>query len=450
MPDEINASTEPGTPTDSVTSGDATSSATGQATGTEGQSTAAGVTTPAPVDDGIDIGWSFEDAPAEVPAIPDNDDDIQELLKDPQLDPARTPGLVEALRNARKDSREARQQFNQFRNERQQLEQAFEQFGGFDGARQTLDLVTNLFNAPQEATVPFLQNLFEQAYPTYQSVFDNVIEADPNYAIQRLQALGALPADLTEQRTGTLDQETLNSIPEHLRDVAKSLPAEYLEDLLLQPDTIRNFNLEREAKLREMDATQRQQAEASWNHQLQQAQTQGRNAVDALTDQYEKKHYSELGKWAPFGPDQSDLNQDLHRDIVEGAFSKLLEDQKFSQMFDDINRMMREAPLRRLHKEALAADQDERKARQLAMQFNARLGQLISTRVKAYNRVFENDRKWREYERSTAPTRTEIPGQSTQAGSNGRVRTLNERGEISDEYTAQLTRDIRARLSQGG
>lgn len=450
MPDEINASTEPSTPTDSAGTTDVSTSASAAGEGTQAQPSAPGATTPEPTDDGINIGWSFEDAPAESPTIPENDDDIQELLKDPKLDPARTPGLVEALRNARKDSREVRGQFKQFQTDRQQLEQAFEPYGGFDGARQTLDVVTNLFNDPQAATVPFLQNLFEQAYPTYQSVFDNVIEADPQYAIQRLQALGALPGDLTQARPGAIDAETLNSIPEHLRDVAKSLPAEYLEDLLLQPESIRDFNLEREAKLRQMDATQRQQAEASWKYQTQQAEAQGRQAFDTLTDQYETKHYQELGKWAPFGPDQSNLNQNLHSDIVEGAYAELLKDQKYRAMHDDIQRMLNEAPLRRLQKEILVADQDERKARQLAMQFNARLGQVISARVKAYNGVFEDARKWREHQRSTAPHRTEIAGQSAKVDSNGRVRTLNERGEISDEYTAELTRSIQARLRSGG
>lgn len=449
MPDEISASTESSTPADSV-SNDATSSATGAGTGeTTGQPSGEGATTPTTTDD-INIGWTLDEQPAIGSLIPENDDDIQELLKDPKLDPARTPGLVEALRNARKDSREIRGQFKQYQTDRQQLEQAFEPYGGLQGAQQTLDVVTNLFDNPETATVPFLQNLFERAYPTYQSVFDNVIEADPNYAIQRLQALGALPADLTQTRPGSIDQETLQTIPENLREVAKSLPAEYLEDLLLQPENIRNFNLEREARMRQLDANQRAQAEQAWTSQVQQAQTQGRESFDALNDQYEQRHYQELDKWAPYGPDQPELNHDLHRDIVEGAFSKLLQEPKFEQMYRDIQRMLNEAPLRRLHKEALAAEQDERKARQYAMQLNSRLGQLISARVKAHNDVFADARKWREYQKSSAPQRTEIPGQSAKVDSNGRVRTLNERGEISDEYVAELTRTVKSRLSQGG
>jgi hypothetical protein len=64
--------------------------------------------------------------------------------------------------------------------------------------------------------------------------------------------------------------------------------------------------------------------------------------------------------------------------VMEGAMANVLRDQKFAQMYTDAEQLLKNAPLRALQGERIAASQDERRGRALAMQFNARLRQVSS------------------------------------------------------------------------
>jgi hypothetical protein len=440
MDDFSTASTETSTP--DVSSSQATDVAAASNTGAGEQTAAtqvpqADATAPAAADNGINVGWTLDDeAEVEPNAIPEDDSDLDALQQDPALDPARTPGLVSAIKQARTENRNLSRELAQLK----QQSTAFDEYGGFEGVKEGLNLVNQLFMATPEngGTVPVLSTLYQQAFPVYEQLVGDVARSNPDYVIAQLQQLGHLPAQLSQQPSASLDTETLSTIPEHLRDVAKSLPANVMEDLLLQPEEVRDWTLERERKLQEMDANQRQASEQQWNQQVTAAKQQGYEAVANLSKQYEDAHYAQLAKWNPFGPENSESNTRLYKSMVEGAMADLLGDQKFAQMYQDAQGLLSAAPMRKLRNEGAYASQDEMKARGMAAQFNTRLGQMIRARVKEMDSVFKDARAFREQQRQNAPNRTEISGMSTQISGNGKVNALDGKGKISDQYIQSL------------
>src|SRR5215470_15566566 len=108
MPEELNANTEGGTPSpnDVGATGAGGDSAIGQ------QATDPGQTTPQPAAEEFSAGWTFEDQP-EAQSIPDGDDDLQGMTTDPNLDQTRVPGLVEAIKTARAEARQANKDLKQ-------------------------------------------------------------------------------------------------------------------------------------------------------------------------------------------------------------------------------------------------------------------------------------------------------------------------------------------------
>lgn len=440
MDETFSASTETSAP--DVSSAPSVDTASASSTGA-GEQTAvtqvpqADATAPAATDDQIDVGWSLDDeAEVEPNTVPEDDSDLEALQQDPALDPARTPGLVSAIKQARTENRNLSRELAQLK----QQSTVFDEYGGFEGVKEGLNLVNQLFQATPEngGTVPVLSTLYQQAFPVYEQLVGDVARSNPEYVIAQLQQLGHLPAEFSQQPGASLDSETLSTIPEHLRDVAKSLPANVMEDLLLQPEEVRDWTLERERKLQEMDANQRQASEQQWNQQVAAAQQQGYEAVANLSKQYEDAHYAQLAKWNPFGPESSESNTRLYKSMVEGAMADLLGDQKFAQMYQDAQKLLSAAPMRKLRNEGAFASQDEMKARGMAAQFNTRLGQMIRERVKEMDSVFKDARAFREQQRQNAPNRTEISGMSTQISGNGKVNALNSKGKITDQYIQSL------------
>lgn len=447
MDDNLSASTETSTPEVSSTPSADVAAASNPGAGeqTATQIPQADATASVATDDQIDVGWSLDDeAEVEPNVIPEDDSDLEELQKEPGLDPARTPGLVAAIKQARAENRKLAQEAATLR----QQSTVFEPYGGYEGVKEGLNLVNQLFMSTPETggTVPVLSTLYNQAFPVYEQLVGDVARSNPEYVIAQLQQLGHLPAEISQQPSASLDTETLSTIPEHLRDVAKSLPANVMEDLLLQPEEVRDWTLERERKLQEMDFNQRQAAEQQWNQQVATAKQQGYEAVANLSKQYEDAHYAQLAKWTPFGTDSPESNTRLYKSMVEGAMAELLGDQKFAQMYQDAQSLLSTAPMRKLRNEGAFASQDEVKARGLAAQFNTRLGQMIRERVKEMDSVFRDARAFREQQRQNAPNRTEIPGIGTQISGNGKVNALNDKGKISDQYIQSLVERLPAQV----
>ncbi len=452
MPEEFSASTESVSAPDSGGSPAAATAASGESVSDVSTQPASlpetgEATLPPPADAPIGAGWSLESAlGAETveSQLPNEDADIEAMLGEPGLDPERTPGLVRALRDARAQIKNLNGQSSQARQQLQQLQSQWEQWGGADGVSQSMQLLTGLIADPQQGPTAFLNQISESALPSYWAIADDFVANESGYLIEKLQERGLLPTAQPAQAIASpvLDADTLASIPEHLRDTAKRLALEkpdVLEDMLLRPEGVRNFDLERELKLAQMDETQQAQARAQWEAQVQTAQNEGMQSVRSLSDQFEATHYQELAKWQPFGPDGAELNQTLYTDIVEGALAHMLKDQKFGQMHDDAVRMLSTAPLLRLHREGLKAADEERKARGLAAQFNARLGQLIAQRVKALDSVFRKARQFDELNRNNTPQRTEVPGAAaTASNSSSGVPRLNPDGSLSKEYVREL------------
>lgn len=388
-------------------------------------------------DDGISVDWSWDDDDAAPTSDEEETEDYEALAQDPSLDQTKVPGLVQALRSARTAERERTKALRQY-------ETQLEAYGGVEGALESLQLVNTLFSGEPQGTTQFLTALYDNAQPAYEQLVTDAISYNPDYAIAQLQQMGRLPADLASTITpsNSLDAETLSDIPEHLRETAKNLPSSVMDDLLLQTEEVRNYHLEREMRMQQLDMAQRQQVEQQYQAAFQQAQQAGYQQVVGLTQQYEKAHYDQLAKWQPYGPgeENSAKNQAVYGMVMEGAMANVLRDQKFAQMYTDAEQLLKNAPLRALQGERIAASQDERRGRALAMQFNARLGQVLREQVRELNEVYKGYRAYQQMS-GQMPNRREIPGSTVSSGSNRGA--LGPDGKASNEFLEQLAAQIK-------
>ncbi len=388
-------------------------------------------------DDGISVDWSWDDDDAAPTSDEEETEDYEALAQDPSLDQTKVPGLVQALRSARTAERERTKALRQY-------ETQLEAYGGVEGALESLQLVNTLFSGEPQGTTQFLTALYDNAQPAYEQLVTDAISYNPDYAIAQLQQMGRLPADLASAITpsNSLDAETLSDIPEHLRETAKNLPSSVMDDLLLQTEEVRNYHLEREMRMQQLDMAQRQQVEQQYQAAFQQAQQTGYQQVVGLTQQYEKAHYDQLAKWQPYGPgeENSTKNQAVYGMVMEGAMANVLRDQKFAQMYTDAEQLLKNAPLRALQGERIAASQDERRGRALAMQFNARLGQVLREQVRELNEVYKGYRAYQQMS-GQMPNRREIPGSTVSSGSNRGA--LGPDGKASNEFLEQLAAQIK-------
>lgn len=437
MEDFFSASTDSPAPVESgEQSPIASASDTGAGVDTSGNPTAS-ATPETPTETPIDAGWRWEEE--EQPASSeDTDEDIQALTQDPALDQEKVPGLVQALRSARQAERERAKELKGI----QETLATFDNYGGIEGATEALGLVNRLITGGTEGTTEFLQGLYDAAQPAYVQLVTDAIRYNPDYAIEQLREMGKLPTDFTAQQPNTLDDSTLASIPENLRDTAKKMPPAILEDLLLQADEVRNFHLERQRQLDQLETEAKQQAETQWKQQWDGAAQEGQKLVEQVSTQYEQAHYAQLAKWQPYGPgpENDAKNQAVYGEMVEGAMATILGDQKFAQMYRDAAQLMANAPLRRQQGEKLAAQQDEQRARALAAQFNTRLGQILRERVKERNEVYKGYRAYLESQRGAIPQRREIAG-STTITNNG-SSALGPDGKASPQFLEQLAAQI--------
>lgn len=445
-----NASTESAAPASSASHQDGATATSASSAGvsesttqTQDQSTTQ-QTAAQGTEQSIDIGWqlNLEDDAEQTPAdtIPESDDDLDQLSKEPGLDQVKVPGLVDAIRTARKNVKERSDEVRQLREQLTQRDSELEEFGGVEGIKQLISPLTPFLHNQPGSAEQLLTGIWRQSEPAYTSLIDALVEHEKDYILKALDKVGALPesTQTITQTTPVLTSEQLAKIPEHLRETAKRMAVEqpaWLEDVLIQNDELRNFNLERELKLSSLDQKQQDFERQQWSSKVEAAQTEGTQSFSNLTKQYEATNYRELAKWTPFGKENTAANQRLYRNFVEGAFSELLQDKTFGEMYADAERMLAEAPLKRLHGQAYEADTDERNARKLAFQFNARLGQVVGERVKEMSSIFSDAFKWRESQRKDVTERKEIPGQGLVSTPNGaKVSALNAQGKISDEF----------------
>lgn len=388
-------------------------------------------------DDGISVDWSWEDDDAAPTSDEEETEDYDALAQDPSLDQAKVPGLVQALRSARTAERERTKALRQY-------ETQLEAYGGVEGALESLQLVNTLFSGEPQGTTQFLTALYDNAQPAYEQLVTDAISYNPDYAIAQLQQMGRLPADLgsTAIPSNSLDAETLSDIPEHLRETAKNLPSSVMDDLLLQTEEVRNYHLEREMRMQQLDMAQRQQVEQQYQAAFQQAQQTGYQQVVDLTQRYEKAHYDQLAKWQPYGPGEENAtkNQAIYGMVMEGAMANVLRDPKFAQMYTDAEQLLKNSPLRSLQGERIAASQDERRGRALAMQFNARLGQVLREQVRELNEVYKGYRAYQQMS-GQMPNRKEIPGSTVSSGNSRGA--LGPDGKASNEFLEQLAAQIR-------
>lgn len=415
---------------------------------TQGQQTAdtsqqtQGQTAPEAGQEEFSAGWNFDDEGEPQSAIPEADDDIQGMLEDPNLDQKQVPKLVEDLRGARQEARQNRAEIKQLREQIAKLEE----YGGLEAVGQTVGLVNGFVHNPEEGTLPFLQELATKATPAYWEMVKSLVQYEPDNLIAMLQEAGKLP-NAQQQPVSALTADDWARIPAELHDIAKQIPVnELLNWLDNGNDQTLQMMLSTQKELSELKGAQRQQAEKEWRTAVQQAEQQAAQTIQQIGDQHRKAHLAQLSKWQPFGPQAEKQNQALYGMVLEGAWATLLSEEKWVSLYRQAEKGLKNAPMRRLNNEHLAADADEREARKAVAQINARLGQIMKEKIShpeyGLNSVFRDARQWREYQRQSAPERKEIPGISSTAsngGSSNGASALDENGNISDGFMARLT-----------
>ena len=445
MPDEVNANTE-GSATPSPDNVGATgaggeSAAGGQVESTQGQ------TAPVSPAEELSAGWTFEDQPDPANAIPDSDDDLQGMMNDPGLNPEATPGLVEAIKTARAEARQFKAELKELRDNSAKLDQ----YGGYEQIEQTMSIVNGLLHTPETGALQFLQAVARDAEPAYWAMIDNLVQHAPDNLVAALQKAGKIPDTQHATAAGQLTADDWARIPQELREHAKQVPINQLIEWLDKgTDESLIYNLQREAKLSQLDSQQRNQAEQSWRQARQEAETQGKAAVDQIADQYEKAHLAQLAKWQPFGPEAGEQNQLLYRSILEGAHATLLADPQWRDTYQRAVDALQNAPMRKLNNEHFAAASDERDAKAAAMRYNARLGQVMRSQIQMLDSIFRDARAYRESQRSEIPQRTEISGMSTQAGANGAPATLTKDGKINPAYLDHMIAGLPGQSARQG
>lgn len=454
MPEDFdNASIDSAAPaesgvTDTPSATSAGSEGAGVDAGAVPQSTGEASATPA-ADTSIDIGWSFDDGDEgqqqdAYSSIPENDDDIEQLSQEPGVDPDKLPGVVTALKTARGRVRELDAELRQFQNHNQ----ALAEYGGVEGVKAVIEPFAPLLRGEEGGAEKLLDALWNHAQPAYQRLADAIINLEPEYVIGKLQAAGKLPEASANaahaQTSALLTPDVLASIPEHLHDTAKRLAQEQpavLDDLLLQNDEVRNYHLDREGKLMQLSDAEAAKERTAYENSVKAAQLEGVRSVQDLSKQYEEAHFRELNKWKPYGNDE-EANTEFRREVVEGAFAKILGDQKFAQMYTDVQKALEQAPMMRLRGETLRADQMERMARQQAMQFNTRLGQLMKARIDRHNALLGKARSYDDQQRQNIPRRTEISRNSNDVKTGNRSSTLDSNGRLSASYLEDIANSI--------
>lgn len=402
-------------------------------------------------------GWSLDDEQQEPAEETDlTEEQVQQYLTDPRLNQEKAPTLLEDLRQARSQRNELRTEVRQLREQLGQLDQ----FGGLEGINRMVGLgLGNLMANPglkakddpsvSANALGFLSSLYQQSAPAYEAMVDTLVAKDPDFVLDALRLAGKLP-EMPAIRAGSIDPEILKSIPEHLHEQYKAMDPEIRDEYDLMTTAARNFALEQQLKIGKLEGDAQARAKAEWDARVTQAKSDGEKLVEDISSQYEKAHNAELNKWQPLGPDNPEANQLLHRIIIEGAFAKLMEEEQYAKMFTDTLGYLKNAPMRRLHNEKYAADEDERNGRNYAGRFNTRLGQvmkdLIKNPVYGLDSVFRDARQWREHQRQQAPDRKEIPGAGASAvngDSQKKGSNLNADGTLSDGFMSRVKQTVK-------
>jgi len=406
-----------------------TANAAGDSAGQQAIET--GQAAPASTAEELSAGWTFDEQPEQQSAIPDGDDDLQGMMSDPNLDQTKTPGLVEAIKTARAEARQYKAELKQLRESSAKLEK----FGGWEGIESTMGIVNGLLHTPAEGAVPFWNTLAKDAQPAYWASIETLARYAPDDLINVMRHVGVLPTEQQATGTGQLNAEDWARIPQELRATANQIPVNQLIEWLDKgTDESLLFNLQTHKELADLRGSQRSQAEQNWRQATQEAETQGKQAVDQITEQYESAHLAQLAKWQPFGPEAGEQNQQLYRAILEGAHATLLADPQWNKTYEDTVTKLQNAPMRKLNNEHFAAGADERDARAAAMRYNARLGQVMRGMISSLDSVFRDARAYRESQRSQIPQRTEISGVSSTVGSNGEPARLTKDGKVSNQW----------------
>ena len=322
---------------------------------------------------------------------------------------------------------------------------ALQQYGGVEGAVGTLQVVDQLISGTEEGVTSFLQTMYESAQPAYAKLVDQVIAFNPEYAVQQLQAAGYIPADLNPldappPAISSIEPEVLESIPEHLRQVALSLPAEVQEDLNMMSDAVRNQTLAEKKELQDMRNAIQQQQQQQQQQRYEEAVRSGAEQREQLLAQLENGHMQVLSKWQPWGPDAQADNQMLYESLLEGTMRTVLADAKYAQMYRDFNQLMSEAPLKALEGNKMAANTMTQQARGLAAQFNVQFSRELQSRVSKFDKVFRGSRGSQSAQ-TAAPVRKEVRGSVISDGK--KVSAIGPDGQATDEFLNSLVASLK-------
>jgi hypothetical protein len=278
--------------------------------------------------------------------------------------------------------------------------------------RESLAVLSDLLNPKSEhGPKNFLISLQRSAPQIFEKLQDVLIDSDRNYAVERLMLNGALPSALY-LGPRELPHEDLMLVPQVYHQTLQSLPPAVYEHVMQMRPSEREFFLKTEADLQHRYAQMSQQQQAHYQSALVEAVNNGRKEAQALSQIYEREHYAWLEKNCRLF-DKS-ANTVVHQALIESAFAVVLGQPRFVEIYNVAHELLAKAFVWDMHGDRQRANDALQTARQLAAQFNSRLGQEIRNRTKELEQAI-NARVGKEVEKIVAEL-AQPKGAATAAG----------------------------------
>ena len=214
--------------------------------------------------------------PAADSGIPENDDDLASLSET-----ERTP-----LINQRNRIRE----LNKWRTEVEPVKTWVDQRGGMDHIQADVQMVDQLFSPDLGTRQQFYQTIHSQDPAAFDRLIADVIDTpwvqerflqsiDPQTVISYAQQAGYLPQD------SDADLAVAATIPNELQRVWNSLPAAVRADYGQMKPEMRNWNLQRDAKIYYAEQAERDRAQSERTEQAFQQKSKVYNDVRTIIQQ---------------------------------------------------------------------------------------------------------------------------------------------------------------------
>lgn len=262
--------------------------------------------------------------------------------------------------------------------------ESLKQFGTMEEIKETLQGWSDFFHTP-DGVINALDRVHDLDYPVFEKTVTTIALGNVEFITALYQAKGYLPEFAEPAQPQPLPREIKAAIDESLWATAETLSPNLLR--YWQEQGSLEYNLEQKKRLddqwNEVRGTADGQARAAFERVRQEGQAQ----IVEISGNYRDAHLKQLQKWAPCGNNE-DANYAVYGMVLSGALTELISDPEWREVEQKITSLLANAPTKRLT-DPYQAGIDEREAKALVMRFNARLGQLVRSRVMLLNQMFK-------------------------------------------------------------